>query len=307
MSHSSRSPSLLGPRPSVIDLLQDLDRFVPQTMDFDHSIATQVLTCAAWGLVRDYRQQCVVTRQVENQWTNGTLLLSSRVSELKRLLRCIHMGLDEKKQSNFDLLVLEILAMHLEMSLEQVHRFAGVEGPEEAKRVYPDLREWVKTASARQAISHAGAVLMLAERTSYLRDFAAVAVYQSALVLWSYGIVCNAAPSSGPQSVQSDEHRQSIGSADGLIILNRESTLAAQRFVTLNRGEAAILIPHAAPTADGTLVPTTDHVLISDPAAVMKVIMDILTRSYRSPSARPPLVDNLLGLIDSLRAAATTK
>lgn len=277
----------------MIDLLQNFDLFVEHRDLFDSTVATQALLSAVWGLVWEYRQLSSITKVSPNQWNSGTLLLSSRLTELKRLLECIRMGSSDSFINN---LFLELLSMHLHMSLEEVHLFAGVEGQEEAKRVYPNLREWVKTPGARQAMWHAGQLVRYAREVPVLRDFAAVAVYQAGLAFWTYGVISNATvgtwdttPGGGGGGGGSDGR-----GADETVTLNELGTQAAQRFIALNRGKPAIV---------SGVGESRTQALLSDPAAVMDALMDLLMANHKSRQARPPLVANLLELMRGLKGA----
>lgn len=272
--------------PSVVDLLQNVDLLVQARDLFDSTIATRALLCAVWGLIWEYRQQSAITLSAPNQWHSGTLLLSSRLTELKRLLECLRMGSSDTPPISF---MLEHLSMHLHMSLEEVHVFAGVEGHEEAKRVYPNLREWVKTPGARQAVWHAGQMVRNAREMPMLRDFNAVAVYQAALAFWCYGVISNSTVF-GPET----NREYFDGNADGIVLLNDSGNTAAQRFIALNRGKPAI----AFGTGD-----SNTHALLSDPGAVMSALMELLKSTHKTRASRPPLVENLLELMRGLKAA----
>lgn len=192
-------------------------------------------------------------------------------------------------------LYLELLSMHLHMSLEEVHLFAGVEGHEEAKRVYPSLREWVKTPGARQAVWHAGQLIRNAKEIPGLRDFAAVAVYQAGLAFWCYGVISNASASIGQG--QSQGLNQGMGDMqEPVVLLNEPGSTTAQRFIALNRGRPALA------SGNGE---HRSNALLSDPGSVMVALMDLLKASHKSRSSRPPLVENLLELMRGLKTAVT--
>jgi len=66
----------------------------------------------------------------------------------------------------------ELFMMNLHVSFEELQLFAGKEGPEEAHRVYPLLRQWYDSRRSRQAIYYAGQILRAADLfpSSRLRD-----------------------------------------------------------------------------------------------------------------------------------------
>ncbi|KAF2152842.1 hypothetical protein K461DRAFT_293162 [Myriangium duriaei CBS 260.36] len=291
--------------PSILDVLQNLENFVPGTAKFDCSIATEALISAAWGLVREYRQHSSISQIGTPQWSSGIMLLSSRLVELKGLLDCIRMGLHETRTASSSFVFLEVLSMHLQMPLETVHLFAGIEGSEEAKRVYPDLREWVKTNAAREAVWHAGSILHYAMRIRDISGFTAVAVYQAALALWTYGVISNASLS---RPARDDVLAQTSPSAQGdmqMVVLNDVAqSLATQRFITLNRGVPVIKSSSIDKSTPNTPLGPVKSAPLSDPGAVMAVIMNILITNTQQE--RPLLVNNLLDLIARLRATVSS-
>lgn len=82
--------------------------------------------------------------------------------------------------------------MVLYVSPDEVQKFAGKSGEEEARRVTASLEEhWVNTPEARYAAWHAGQVFLNARRLppASLRGFNAIAVYLASLTLWAYGLL----------------------------------------------------------------------------------------------------------------------
>jgi hypothetical protein len=163
--------------PSLTDLLQDVELLGEGHDMFDETTASQALLSAAWRLIWEYRQMCSISRGHASSWSNSNLLLSSRLTELTKLLDCVKMS----SHANVAMtLSLELLLMHLHISLEEMHLFAGAEGHSEARRVFPLLQEWAKSSSARQGIYHAAQIVAAARKipTGCLRDFHAVVLYQ---------------------------------------------------------------------------------------------------------------------------------
>jgi hypothetical protein len=288
--------------PSLTDLLQHVELLGEGRDMFDETTASQALLSAAWRLIWEYRQMCSISRGHASSWSNSNLLLSTRLTELTRLLDCIKMSCHANVAMS---LSLELLLMHLHISLEEVHLFAGAEGHEEARRVFPLLQEWAKSSSARQGVYHAAQIVAAARRiaTGCLRDFHAVALYQAGLALWSYGVISNAA--------LTESALDSIGSATPLTLNMRRGenvamlddsdgsgAAASQRFISLNKGQAAIKRALGDSSGGGTTC-----VLLSDPGAVMGVLMDVFRMNGRPSRSAPPLVDNLLELMEGLRVA----
>ncbi|GAB7351463.1 hypothetical protein MBLNU459_g2123t1 [Dothideomycetes sp. NU459] len=299
--------------PSLVDLLQNVDLLGESHGLFDERIADEALLGAAWGLIWEYRQLCSIMQGQTSQWSNSSLLLSSRLTELTKLLDCIRMSAHGAASTT---LFLELLLMHLHVSLEEVHLFAGAEGHDEARRVYPHLQDWVKTPGSRDAVFHAAQIVACARKvaSTCLRDFLAIAVYQASLALWSYGVVSNAAvavaAASSGSSSSSAKTQQAARPPESVALLDESDSNGAQRFIALNRGQAAIRGPAAAAAAAAAAGPMEKaapgpHVLLTDPGAVMGVLMDILKANHKASQSRPNLVDNLLELMGGLKAAVS--
>ncbi|KAK5064589.1 hypothetical protein LTR84_000422 [Exophiala bonariae] len=91
-------------------------------------------------------------------------------------------------------LVLEYLYMVLYVPLQGLQAFAGRDGEQEARRVFPALQEWVQTREARQAMWHAGQVYRAAKHNPMwcTRDLRAMLVYQASIACWAYGLITDA-------------------------------------------------------------------------------------------------------------------
>ncbi|KAH7134969.1 major facilitator superfamily domain-containing protein [Dendryphion nanum] len=164
-------------RPTPADCLLDLDHFQ------DHEYSSPAYLYMIWGMIWEYRQMssfCVATPLQ----SNNSLILPSRHQELTKLLEDFRISNSAKDTS----VTSELMFINLNAHLQDIQLFAGIEGQEEARRVYPNLKEWVVTPSARQALWHAGQILRAAKTLpkGHLRDFNAIAVYQAGLILWAY-------------------------------------------------------------------------------------------------------------------------
>ncbi|KAG9526164.1 hypothetical protein KCV07_g568, partial [Aureobasidium melanogenum] len=277
--------------PSLTDLLQDVELLGEGHDVFDETTASQALLGAAWRLIWEYRQMCSISRGQASSWSNSKLLLSSRLTELTKLLDCVKMSSHANTAMT---LSLELLHMHLHISLEEMHLFAGAEGHSEARRVYPLLQDWAKSSSARQGIYHAAQIVAAARKipTGCLRDFHAIVLYQAGLALWSYGVISNAALT---ESALDSMSNASARRGESIAMLDETDSNGAQRFINLNKGQAAIKKAVGDPSAS--------HVLLSDPAGVMGVLMDVFKMNGRPSRSAPPLVENLLELMEGLRLA----
>ncbi|QIX01955.1 hypothetical protein AMS68_007472 [Peltaster fructicola] len=272
-------------QPSLVDCVQDLDLLASHNILMDRRQASMATLGAAWRMIWEYRQLESSMKERTSQWCNQNLLMTSRHSELTKLLQCFRVSSVEDAKVT---LIVELLLMHLHLSLEDVHLFAGVEGEEEARRVYPSLVSWTKTSTARQALWHAGQVIRAARelQPGLICDFAAIAVYQASLAFWAYGIILRATGSvnNNVQPVTAwldgaDEH-------------------GVQRWIMNGKGNAAI---HSISSMEQPHV----SAVVSSPDDVVAAIVDVMRQNHAQAHS-PPLVDNLTNMMTGLRKASRT-
>lgn len=194
------------------------------------------------------------------------------------------------------LFTVEFLTMTLHVSLEDILLFSGKSGEEEARRVYPRICTWSKDPESRAAVWSAGQVLRIArtfEKTR-LRDFYAVAVYQSTLTLWVYGIVTShAARKSGmqtPDDANPMPTSQPLGQSSR-VYLDDTNSRSAKSFKMLAQGTPGL---RSSPIS-GSFCSLRNH------KGVMRVAEEILKSNFpESQNGLPPLVENLANLMNEL-------
>jgi hypothetical protein len=271
-------------QPSLIDCIQDLDILAVQDIFVDQRQASMAVLGAAWRMIWEFRQLDSTMKDTHNQWNNGNMLMSTRHAELTKLMQCFRISSVEDTKVT---LIVELLLMHLHMSLDDVQLFAGVEGEEESRRVYPSLVQWTRTATARQALWHAGQVLRAARnlRAGLVCDFAAIAVYQASLAFWSYGIITRAT-----------EPGLSSTNSGSMAFLDGEEDNAVKRWLVHGKGSAAIRTWNAKAQTEAAA-------LVADPNDVVGAVV-LLMRTNHHEKRNPPLVDNLINIMEGLRKAA---
>lgn len=274
-------------RPSLLDCLSNVGNLTASHHLLDRKVTTMSILGGAWRLIWEYRQQCLL-RSGSSQ---PTYFLSSRIEEIRNLLQDIRysemlMGPGSEESQ----LEWELLSMHLHMSFGDVQSFAGIDGQEESKKVYPELREWAKTMSARDAIWHAGQVIRIAKQVpkGSLVAFPAVAVYQAALAFWTYGLMMD------HNDIDPNLHQPAP-----LVWLDEPETEDKQRFIRHDIGQPALrgLNNH-------TNTSSPSPAALTQPSHVMDVIIHVLRTSLDVPGVpRPVLVENLIQLMTGLRSA----
>ena len=191
--------------------------------------------------------------------------------------------------------------MHLHVSLEDIQLLAGKEGDDEARRILPLLSSWAESRESRQAVFHAGQALRAAKKCpSYtLRDSLAISIYHASVVFWSYAVVLKSL-SFAEKTKLSSQQNMPDGPKSPLIRLDGDETRELQRFLVLGKG-----IPVISPWLEGEGRDDAQQVPLSDPKAVMTVIINVLRKKNGlEDKGCPPLVENLSKLMRSLGNAA---
>lgn len=235
-----------------------------------------------WGMIWEYRQMSGLASRSQSK-ANNNLILSSRYQELLKQLEDFRVGSPPLSKTNE--ITLELMLVHMHAPLDDIQLFAGIEGQEEARSAYPALREWTKTAGSRQALWHAGQILRTAETLpkALLCNFNAIAVYHAGLILWGYGFLKR----SVPDGTSPNDNSRSM------VTLNGEDSLTARRFITMNHGISSIQHPGS-----------HKIVQLNDVSGVMDGLIHLLQPSHDAvEGATPPLVGNLIQLLEGLRSA----
>ncbi|KAM0481349.1 hypothetical protein ACHAPX_003453 [Trichoderma viride] len=189
--------------------------------------------------------------------------------------------------------VLNLLMMHLYVSLDDLQIFSGKQGEEEARRMYPILQQWTANPESWFAVWCAGQILRHAKLfpLGQLKDFYAIAVHHAALALWTYGVVARAS------------QQQDMASQYGYepMYLDEGNATSIQHFLSFGQGIPLIQGP-AVGSNSGT---APGEASVYDPRACMDTVQEILQTNFRRPQdALPPLVENLCQLIKQLGNAA---
>lgn len=167
---------------NVFDGLQD---------HIDVELCYHVVLHGFWGQIAAYRGSSGFYAR-SNSGTHRLWLKSQHqelYNDLSAFSTIIHTS-PSLSHSTHLALVLELFLMILHVSPDELQRFAGKSGEEEARRAALSLEEnWANTNEARHAIWHAGQVFLNARRLppAGLRGFDAIGVYLASLAIWVYG------------------------------------------------------------------------------------------------------------------------
>ncbi|OIW30850.1 hypothetical protein CONLIGDRAFT_660800 [Coniochaeta ligniaria NRRL 30616] len=196
-------------------------------------------------------------------------------------------------------LIAELFMMILHVSLDDLQRFAGKLGEEEARRASGALEEgWVNSAEARYAVWHAGQVLSSARRLAptSLRRFNAMAVYFAGLTLWTYGMLSTAkngagSDPNGGDHVVKDNQREGHPDPTSFVVVDGEETRETRAFLQLCRGTPAL--SHNGDPAD--VEP------LSNPSNVLMIARSVFRDNFPVRNEPlPPLVESLENLLRDL-------
>ena len=212
--------------------------------------------------------------------------------------------------------------MFLNVSLDDVHRFAGKDGERDAREIVPSMRNWCHGKEARRAIWHAGQVLRAAKsfRRAQLRGFHAVAVYFSALTLWAYGLIINDAnlhsglntptqnesiPGRTPWKRQTPRKFSNCGltSTDedpAAVVLDGFDVPEIRLFIMFNQGQPGLTSTDSKHYDSASQKPP--FCILRHTKSVMLNAAGILQANYSHKSNSPPLI--VRTLLDLMRKLA---
>ncbi|KAH9909377.1 hypothetical protein F4778DRAFT_768243 [Xylariomycetidae sp. FL2044] len=278
--------------PCLGDLIRDVNLLAANNRRLDAQYTISIYLHAFWNLIFEWRQLSVVHRSntfLNNPQMGPSLILTSRHQELCKALSSFQLVTSDwhSSLSAQESLLLNLLLMNLHVSLDDLQLFAGKEGEDQARRVYPLLQQWSESTEARQALWHAGQILRQAKMfpPGHLKDIYAVGVHHASLALWTYAVVTKATRNQNTSNLS-----QEIVYVDG-----GEST-QMQQFVSFGQGRPTLRGPR---TENGQ---GAAEALLDDPRACMDIAQDVLRANFQD--VLPPIVENLCQLIKQLGGAA---
>lgn len=291
MLYLERNASEAKRAPSVGDLLHDINLLTANRHRLDVQLALSIFLHAFWALILEYRSLSAAHRS--RSYTRGSfggsaLLLSPRHQHLVQDLHTFQTLTSEwPEMTAQERVVLNLLMMNLHVSLDDLQLFAGKEGEDQARRIYPVLQQWAESTDSRSAIWYAGQILRYAKLfpKGHLKAFYAVAVHHAALALWTYGVVTRA------------NRRESRLSQQEPIYMDGPESPALQKFINLGQGRTLIRGPGPQTRAS--------EASIEDPRQCMEVAQEVLKANFSgAKEVVPAIVENLCGLIRQLGNAA---
>ncbi|KAI1848243.1 hypothetical protein JX266_005956 [Neoarthrinium moseri] len=185
-------------------------------------------------------------------------------------------------------LVADLFMMILHVSPDELQRFAGKQGEDEARNAAIFLEEnWVRSRDARHAVWHAGQVIRYARMLppASLRGFNATAVYFAALTLWIYGLL----------SCSNSTHGQDPSEMPApltYVLVDGNESRETRAFLQLDKGNPGI-------TVSGDMHSGVES--LSNPGMVLNVARNVFRDNYPvRTEPLPPLVESLGNLLRDL-------
>lgn len=292
----AKRPSL-SPIPRMIDVMHDASLFDVLRDHVDISLCSLAVLHGFWGQI--WALQEGSRFHLSNQTGSGSatyrVLLTALHRELYQDIQSFATKvLDLAKQPSGIVVIVEFFMMTLHVSPDELQRFAGKSGEEEASRAQTNLHKWIQTVDARKAAWHAGQIFRSAKSMppAELRDFHAIAVYFASLTLWAYGLVSNfnGGHESDGQNLPSrtqDERDSSIH-----ISLDGPETRETRVFLSLDQG-----VPGLNYSCAGEMIFES----LGNPNIVLKIAREIYRSNFPAlEEPLPPLVENLGNLMRDL-------
>ncbi|RDW85611.1 hypothetical protein BP5796_03936 [Coleophoma crateriformis] len=291
--HRQKSPTT-SVLPTFMEAIQNIDLLESVAQQIDAQLCTLALLHGFWGQIWTYHQS---KRFYPESNSTHRLCLITEHRELYRDLSEFSTRIPSlTRNSQITIMLSELLMMLLHADPDDLQRFAGKYGEEEAKQAAFALRAWSKTPESRTAIWHAGQVLRAARRvtTARLRGFNAIAVYYASLTLWIYGLMTTPlSPTSGQQSASAAKFNITH------ITLNEAASPQTRLFLSSNEG-----VPGLVATRDGGL----EFVPLHATDRVLRLARDIYRNNFPVlEEPLPPLVDNLGNLLRDLESLPGSK
>jgi hypothetical protein len=274
----------------VADIIDDPGILNNRAGSLDIYVAIHAVLACTWAMCWEYLQLSSLQRSRPRRW--NVLVTEMRKDELLKLLGHLKLSLPSDELADPEVLMrLELTLLHLQMPFEDIQIFAGMEGPERARSVYPMIRDWVKSEAARHTICHAAQIVRIAKRLpkGVIRGPLAIMLYHASLAFWVYGLLSN--HSSGISRAPSQN-----------VCIDDTDSIALQRFKGFGQGQPCIGWRSEVPGEDDVVI----SVPLSQPDRVMQTVMGIVRTNF-SGLPIPHLTERLVQLMAELENSAKRK
>ncbi|CAJ2503751.1 Uu.00g111450.m01.CDS01 [Anthostomella pinea] len=260
----------------------------------DVELCHTALMYGYWGQIAAYREAVKFYRHdaapTNQRGSINRLWLTSQHQELYRDLGEFFTLLCSSPQATPHLtIVTELFMMILHVSPDELQRFAGKSGEEEARLAAISLEdEWAQSREARHAVWHAGQVFRNARLLppASLRGFNAIAVYFASLTLWVYGLL------SCSRSTAHAQEDANMRVPPTYALMDGHEDRDTRAFLQLDKG-----VPGLSLNGD----PVAGAESLSNPGMVLNISRSLFRDSYPvRTEPLPPLVESLGNLLRDL-------
>ncbi|KAK6088176.1 hypothetical protein SCUP234_01242 [Seiridium cupressi] len=277
------------------------DTTVPQVSEIMHSITildtfedfVDMELCYGavlygfWGQINAYRE---AVRFYDYHSTAGPrrtssvthrLWLTSQHQELYRDVSEFAMLISSSAKLATQLsVVAELFMMILHVSPDELQRFAGKGGEDEARHAAGHLEDdWAGGRDARHAVWHAGQVIRNARTLppASLRAFNAIAVYYASLTLWIYGLLSCSNSTRGQSAAE-------MPAPPTYVLVDGNESRETRAFLQLDRGTPGISL-------NGDVHSGAES--LSNPGMVLNIARNVFRDNYPvRTEPLPPLVES---------------
>ncbi|KAI9149643.1 Transcription factor 1 [Paramyrothecium foliicola] len=279
---------------TVADLLNDPELLDTQYNAIDYSVASFAMQSFVWAIIWEYIQLKALQKQAPRLWNNA--IMDIRRDELLTMLQTMRISHSVSASHEF-MMRLETMALHLFASFEDVQILAGFQGQEQSRKMLPLIKEWINTATARQALYQAGQIFRRAKGIpkGLIRGPIAYMIYYASLMFWVWG------------SLQGDHDKQprsplarrtsvllpgpSLAATE--VLLDGQEELLVHRFVQIGQGFPCIQVPDQDESSQLVTIRLTST------SKVMGLMGRLLEGGFES-NAKPYLVWSFSRVIDEL-------
>lgn len=276
--------------PSLTECIANPDLMQEKKSVLDLTFSSACFLYAMWGMVWEYRKMAhlFVAEPNRNPVWDSRLTMKTRQQELLKMFDYYRLC-----YANEHVLLLEVILMHLHISLEELQHYCGLEGPEDTGSAHTAMKEWAGSKTARSAVWHAGQVVQATRKLPpmLLRDFYAISLFHASLTFWAFGL----ASRMYPQDQSKIKEAASPVSSQQVVYLDDEETSATYRYISLDVGTPALQ--------------NTQHDMVftplSDMVGVMTAMIEMMAQGDSEPTMpNSPLVENLLNVMGRVRDTA---
>jgi hypothetical protein len=295
-----RNPLESAMNPKLIDLLYDTSLLDILQDYIDQDLCCTAIMYSFWGQVWSFQESSKFYMTGGSQGTNSQgLWLTMQQSELSRDVENLITQLSKIQRQPFEIqLIQHLFLMALHVSFDELQKFAGKGGEEEASRAHAFLQSWVDTPNARKAAWYSGQLLRAARQfpPAELRGFFSIAVYLGSLTLWVYAHLSThlSAPENSSRAPETSQtSRRDRRNSD--VALDGPETRETRVFVSAGQGRPGLT------SSSGLLETEEEFASLDDPNVAFKVARQIYRHNFPIlEEPLPPLVENLETLMKDL-------